>query len=47
MKPSVDNEENKGRTGLKMKAKKAGSKKKDRKFPVEEKKQIFRNREKC
>ena len=47
MKPSVDNEENKERTDLKMKAKKAESSKKVRKFPVEEKKKIFRNREKC
>ena len=32
MKPSVDNKENKGRTGLKMKAKKAGSKEKSSKI---------------
>ena len=47
MKPSVDNEENKGRTDLKIKAKKEESSKKVRKFPVREKEKIFRNREKC
>ena len=47
MKPSVVNEENKGRTGLKIKAKEEESSKKVRKFPVREKEKIFRNREKC
>ena len=47
MKPSVDNEENKGRADLKIKAKKEESSQKVRKFPVREKEKIFRNREKC
>ena len=47
MKPSVDNEENKERTDLKMKAKSVESSKKVRKFPGREKEKIFRNREKC